>query len=350
MTGITVTLNDFRAWLFEELEAVWCRRRGRKSPSFSVKFGTAGTRFPAEVQFAGTDAPVVVQSPDELEQTIKSRPRRLGSTCRIIMSGGRYVVRNLADINLPRSRAREMALIDVAMSTPFDVDDIYLAYPAPVDRRPGTAYCILKKSDLQACLQVIQRRGYSIIEFVLQRGDDGLALDKRSLSALNPPGFNKQLSRWLTAACIVAFIAGPIGLLTITNQRAETAKAMLESEIQTAQKAVKLARSRLERQNRIHKQMSSLRAKKDISESVVYVWEQLSRILPDGTWLSDFSLEDNTITLSGFSTSAVAVIPLLEQSGQFYNPRFTTSVNRVPGRDFERFTLQTRYGMANPGS
>jgi len=66
---------------------------------------------------------------------------------------------------------------------------------------------------------------------------------------------------------------------------------------------------------------------------------ELSRILPQGTWLSSYGNQDNVVTIAGYSESAASIQKLLEDSPVFRDVQFTSSITRdAAGKD--RFTVR----------
>jgi Tfp pilus assembly protein PilN len=66
---------------------------------------------------------------------------------------------------------------------------------------------------------------------------------------------------------------------------------------------------------------------------------ELSRTLPQGTWLTSYAYQDNVVTITGFSDSAASIQKLLEDSTIFRDVQFASSILRDPsGKD--RFTLR----------
>ncbi|MFQ5445273.1 MAG: PilN domain-containing protein, partial [Nitrospinales bacterium] len=70
--------------------------------------------------------------------------------------------------------------------------------------------------------------------------------------------------------------------------------------------------------------------------------QELSRVLPKDTWLTNISITKNKIELKGFSASASKLVPLLENSPYFKDTGFKgTIVNQEEGEKFTiRSTLQ----------
>ena len=56
---------------------------------------------------------------------------------------------------------------------------------------------------------------------------------------------------------------------------------------------------------------------------VLGVWDELSRILPDHTFLTETRLADGKVTLSGFSADAARLVRIIDQSPLFSGAALT---------------------------
>jgi len=66
---------------------------------------------------------------------------------------------------------------------------------------------------------------------------------------------------------------------------------------------------------------------------------ELSRVLPNGTFLTSYIYQDNAVTIAGFSDSAASIQKVIEDSPVFRDAQFVTSITRDPsGKD--RFSLK----------
>ena len=74
---------------------------------------------------------------------------------------------------------------------------------------------------------------------------------------------------------------------------------------------------------------------------VMDVLDTLTRILPDHTHLSELSLKDGRIEITGSSAEASALPALIEAAG-FVQARFTAAITPDPRSGAERFSLQMR--------
>lgn len=81
--------------------------------------------------------------------------------------------------------------------------------------------------------------------------------------------------------------------------------------------------------------------------SPLIVIETLSRILPDTTWLDEFTIADTQLAISGFSADATLLPSLLEITSTFNSVQFTGPIERMlianesgSAQEFERFSLR----------
>ncbi len=65
----------------------------------------------------------------------------------------------------------------------------------------------------------------------------------------------------------------------------------------------------------------------------------LSRLLPDGTWLTELHLESNKLRADGYSKNASALIAIVDRSGTFANAQFSSPLVRNPADGTDRFEL-----------
>lgn len=81
-------------------------------------------------------------------------------------------------------------------------------------------------------------------------------------------------------------------------------------------------------------------------DRILETLQELAGVLPPDTWLSAFTLRENGVTISGFSSSASDLQRLIEESPLFESAEFSSSVSRnEEGRD--RFTLRFVLGGAS---
>lgn len=75
------------------------------------------------------------------------------------------------------------------------------------------------------------------------------------------------------------------------------------------------------------------------SPLVVEVLAEVTRVLPDRTWLVQFELRGKEVRIEGYSNAASALIARFDNSRLFTNAQFRSSLTKGPAGDLERFDL-----------
>ena len=81
-------------------------------------------------------------------------------------------------------------------------------------------------------------------------------------------------------------------------------------------------------------------AKKRLIPAAVVVLDELSSILPDGTYLTDLSMEAGRLRITGVSANAAELVPIIEGSGQFRNAAFYAPTTRQSDGATDRFSIE----------
>ena len=83
------------------------------------------------------------------------------------------------------------------------------------------------------------------------------------------------------------------------------------------------------------------------SVKLIELLDELTRLVPDDTSLSRFSLEDNVIRIQGTSQSASKLIAILDSSEEFSEVDFAAPVTKSSDEDKENFTVQIKLNTTN---
>ncbi len=99
----------------------------------------------------------------------------------------------------------------------------------------------------------------------------------------------------------------------------------------------------------IEKARTEIQQIKDLTGSKLLVLEELTKIIPDDSWLTDFDFnaDEKKVILSGYSTSASKLIPILEESRLFTNVKFTSPITKGAGVK-ENFKIEMTLEAAKP--
>ncbi len=238
---------------------------------------------------------------------------------------------------------RQALFYQIDRATPFRPDEVY--FDCRVLHRDADS------KRLKAELTVVPR---PVVDGALERaarwGLEPGAVDVADAeSEAGPPRLNllsgtRQASgarSWsmvnLLLAVVVVTLAGVAVYLPLERQR-------LASEALAAQVAE--ARAEADRALRLRQELDRLIdesrflvVRKRNSPSVIQALDELTRLLPDHTYLYEFRLEGREIRIGGFSSAASSLIGLIDGSPMFRTPTFKAPVTRDPRTDLERFRL-----------
>jgi general secretion pathway protein L len=117
-------------------------------------------------------------------------------------------------------------------------------------------------------------------------------------------------------------------------------------KIQALEPLLETAGAKAEEALRLRKEVDQLTAnslfltdKKQSSRPVLEIMDELTRILPDDTWITRLDIKGSELQIQGQSASAAALIPLIESSSMLQDPRFRSPVTQIPRSNVERFHL-----------
>jgi general secretion pathway protein L len=77
----------------------------------------------------------------------------------------------------------------------------------------------------------------------------------------------------------------------------------------------------------------------------LHLFQQLTKLLPDGTWLQELRIGEDTVEIDGFSSHAAELVPPLENSPYFTQVEFTAPIIR-DNQNQEVFRIRMRLKSA----
>jgi general secretion pathway protein L len=90
-----------------------------------------------------------------------------------------------------------------------------------------------------------------------------------------------------------------------------------------------------------------LARRKHETQASVIVIEELSRILPDHTYVTELHIDGNTLQIAGITHDAPSLIRLIEQSPHFTRATFFAPTTRAPSDPGDRFHIEARLEPVN---
>ena len=154
----------------------------------------------------------------------------------------------------------------------------------------------------------------------------------------------RRFSRFLLAANVIllaAVIVVPIGHQRMALKR-------LQAELETARQGALLAAETMDQVETVRSRLEFLHARKSSRVPMVEVIDEISRLLPDTTWLVRLEIKDDTLHLRGYSRTASALIARIDNAERFTQTRFASPVTKEDATANERFYIVTSIADTGP--
>jgi general secretion pathway protein L len=148
----------------------------------------------------------------------------------------------------------------------------------------------------------------------------------------------QRLNRWLMALLVLLLIAAVAVPLW---EKRRTVVTLLPLAEKARQEAEQVAALRGELETAVT-DAQFLAEKKHQSPVVIDILDELTKILPDDTWLQVLELRGDEVRLQGESAQATALVGLVEASPMLQGAAFQSPVTRNPVTGAERFNLAAK--------
>ncbi len=279
------------------------------------------------------------QSPADLEPVLDARVRGLPRYW--VLPAPAVLRRSLRLPAAAAPRLRDVVGFEIDRQTPFEPGQVHY------DVREGDT---LPDGQLQVELVVIPRP--ALEQWLQQSGswagqlagvdaDDGSGqpLGVNLLPVSQRFVARDPMRRWnlLLGAAAVVLLALAGNQLLLNRERAAD---QLREQVNAAARDARAVAAEREHLQRLVDGAAFLEEKRTAQASTLEVWNELTRLLPDGTYLEKLSVEGRTLQLIGLSREASQLVPLLQASPLWTKVNLTGVLQAdggAGGRD--RFTL-----------
>jgi general secretion pathway protein L len=248
-------------------------------------------------------------------------------------------------INLPAAaeeNLREVLGFEMDLHTPFEASEVYYDFTvvgrdtarqkvtvdlvyAPRDTVDGLvdgASNLGMKTDIVTC----RRRDNNNLQPV-----NLLPQEKRRAKRFDVRSLNLALTA-LLAVLLVAAITIPI----VQKNRAI---ALVEAQVQAAAAEAREGASLRQDLEKMAAASQFLVNKKASDVMTVELIDEISRILPDHTWIARLDLSGTELQIQGQSSASSSLIRIIESSPWFENVRFASPVVQIAGTDNDRIHI-----------
>lgn len=229
--------------------------------------------------------------------------------------------------------------------TPFAAADVFYAWIVLArDREAGRLrlrLSLVPRAPLLPLLSALADAGASPQAIEIQGGATGRAL-RIPLAHVRPAAARRERRALLLAgggclALALLAIILPFLLQSAALSRVDRRIALLQPRVQ----AVQALRRQIAGSSAGADQVAAERQRLGDALAVLAA---VTRVLPDDSYLSDLTLRQGQLMLSGQSPAAARLIPALSADPAFSAPTFSAPVTRIEGQNTELFSI--RAGVA----
>jgi general secretion pathway protein L len=236
---------------------------------------------------------------------------------------------------------RQVLAFEMDRLTPFPADavqyDVRVIDRNLENRRIRVELMVLPRAAVDPTVQLLHRLGLEPDVVALPRGSHEQTPWRLPLAS-NGSGERRFVNR-----VPVAFLALAAALLVAAVYTAfdrQRARAeLLEREVDMARKEAEEGRRLQEQIEQLSAEGSFIVDKKRARPPVVQVLNELTRALPDDTWLYRLRLINEELQTFGYSPNASAMIGHIENSALFGNAQFRAPLTRDQRVDAEQFHI-----------
>ena len=234
---------------------------------------------------------------------------------------------------------REVLGFEMDLHTPFEASEVYYDYTVvgrDSNRQQITVDLVYAPREaVDSLLDGTSNLGMKTDVVTCRRRDNAnlqpvnlLPQEQRRTRRIDVKSVNLALTA-LLAILVVAAITIPI----VQKNRAI---AEVEAQVQAAASEAREGAQLRQDLEKMAEASQFLVGKKASDVMVVEVIDEISRILPDHTWIARLDLSETELQIQGQSAASSSLIRIIESSPWFENVRFASPVVQIAGTDNDR--------------
>lgn len=255
------------------------------------------------------------------------------------------------NILLPLNAESSLAQIlsfEMDRQTPFKVDQVYFDYVVEkrdVDKEKLHVDLFLVKKELLDPLIDEIKAWNCPLHGVQIEGNQHINLLPLALRPAKRKLLSSASNMMLVACAALFFI-----MLYVPLFQQQKTLDEFESTLNHVRVQAKQTQALLEEKENILVRTQFLQSVRSNDTPTITIVRELSRILPDNTWLNRLIIRSNEIQLHGESTAASAIIQLIEDSDLFTQAQFRSPVTRNNQSQKDKFHVSAQIHDGQTGN
>ena len=303
---------------------------------------------------------------EDFAVAIKTIASRVRGPVTLVIGEARVLRKTISLPLAARDTARQTVGYDLDRLTPFPSGTVLFdAVEKSVDhgaRTVAVEFAATPRSQLDALLNAAQRGGLQIVRVVPTAQDV-----RGGLNLIRAQEMSEKRSAWLSPHLWLGLLTAGLAAAVIAYPLWQKRQQVLEAQpimAQAERDAVETDKVTKELQQRIN-QYNFLPAKRHSTPLTVQILDEVTKLLPDDTWVQNFDLKTVRANASGTSTAVTSrelqvqgetevsqrLIGLFENSPLFSTPQYKSPLTKLnyPGQSVngDRFHVSMEVKMAS---
>jgi general secretion pathway protein L len=269
----------------------------------------------------------------------------------LCLPADKVLVKTLTLPLVAEENLREVLGFEMDRQTPFSLDQVYYDHTLSA-RNPKTNTLTLDlvvtpRLFLDKLVTTLQGIGLSPDQATLCQEQTGLP---RPVNLLPEEArqVRRDSTRYLNLALGVVAVALLLGTIALPLANKIQVIHALEARTELVTGKAEITRRLREEIEQLDTGSRFLVEKKQAMPLALEIINELTRLLPDDTWITRLDIKGQEVQIQGQSAAASALIPLIESSDKLRNPRFRSPVTRMPRMNAERFHLSAEVAKGTP--
>ncbi len=247
-------------------------------------------------------------------------------------------------------RLREVLGFEIDRQTPFAANDVF--YDARLIGRRGDGQIdaelvVVPRASLEAAVAALGPALGATLSGVDMADAEGRPLGVNLLPAAQRRRRRDPRAAWNIGLVTVLLVAAGAGLWQIRANREAAADAFETETKRRAKQAQKVADEKRLLVDTVEG-LRFLQETRNGRPTTVEVMDELSRLLPDGTFLEKVSVEGEKVMIIGLSSEAASLVERLRPSKLWKAPQLTGALMPDQGKGKDRFTITADLVVIQP--
>lgn len=259
----------------------------------------------------------------------------------LLLSLNQILAKNVTLPAATEENLREVLAFEMDQQTPFTASQVYFDFDITsrsADRRTiDVELRATPRRNVNHLVDLLVSKGIKPTAIAAQSPDG--AFREISLDIDEPEKANPVRSLGLTGALTCAVTALAILAVSLPIIQKQIAIEELESQVAEALENTGEDAKLRDDIEQVAKSARDLVLMKQDHPSILDLLEEMTRVIPNDTWLTHIDIIGGEVQIQGLSGEAAILISAIENSHVFANPEFRSAVTQVPRMNSEQFHL-----------